>query len=64
MSRVEGTVVESGQGPSPGGPVETSGYISEDADNMDQNDSMLFFISYVFNEQINLNKLLKLRYGK
>ncbi|XP_014277596.1 mothers against decapentaplegic homolog 3 isoform X1 [Halyomorpha halys] len=40
VSRVEGTVVETGQGPSPGGPVETSGYISEDADNMDQNDSM------------------------
>ncbi|CAH1404001.1 unnamed protein product [Nezara viridula] len=40
VSRVEGTVVESGQGPSPGGPVETSGYISEDADNMDQNDSL------------------------
>lgn len=38
VSRVEGAVVEGGPGPGPG-PVETSGYISEDADNMDQSDS-------------------------
>ncbi|BES97402.1 mothers against decapentaplegic homolog 2 3 [Nesidiocoris tenuis] len=37
VSRVEGAVVE-GQG-GPGTTTETSGYISEDADNMDHNDS-------------------------
>lgn len=36
VGRVEGTVVEGQGGP---GPAETSGYISEDADNMDQSDT-------------------------
>ncbi|CAB0016974.1 unnamed protein product [Nesidiocoris tenuis] len=44
VSRVEGAVVE-GQG-GPGTTTETSGYISEDADNMDHNDSSR--ISFIY----------------
>ncbi|KAK9503629.1 hypothetical protein O3M35_010149 [Rhynocoris fuscipes] len=42
VGRVEGTVVEGQAGP---GPAETSGYISEDADNMDQSDTTIAGLS-------------------